>query len=156
VKAIAAHFNTTQEAISKMKFDAQLFDTISSQTDPEKTIYPIGMEGTGPFPEKVNRKTSWSAFASVAEAYHRMMEQLVKWQVVSLNLIDTGQKVTNLIVVGGFTKNELFLEILKREAKHLKLLLSDHPRASALGAAWLVCGPDAYNGKKELLQLSPF
>jgi sugar (pentulose or hexulose) kinase len=155
VKTIAAHFNTTQEAISKMEFDPELYDSISRQTDPGKTIYPIGMEGTGPFPEKVNQKTVWSAFTSVEDAYHCMIRQLVKWQIVSLGLIDANQKVANLIVVGGFTKNQLFLEILKREAKHLNIFLSDHPRASALGAAWLVCGPDSYREKSGLLQLSP-
>ncbi|MNC96476.1 hypothetical protein D3C83_138560 [compost metagenome] len=60
----------------------------------------------------------------------------------------------NLIVVGGFTKNAIFLEVLKREAKHLNIFLSDHPRAAALGAAWLVCGKEAYEGKKELLNVT--
>jgi sugar (pentulose or hexulose) kinase len=64
--------------------------------------------------------------------------------------------VKNLIIVGGFTRNLLFLEILKREAKDLTLFLSDHPRAAAMGAAWLVCGKDAYDGKKDLLNVIPF
>jgi sugar (pentulose or hexulose) kinase len=154
--AIAMHFNTTTEALSKMTFDPEQYSKVCSQTDPEKIIYPIGMEGTGPLPEKVNRKTTWSAFASAGEAYHCMVRQLVQWQIISLSLIDTDQKIANLIVVGGFTKNQLFLETLKREAKQLRILLSDHPRAAALGAAWLVCGPESYVEKKHLLQVSIF
>jgi sugar (pentulose or hexulose) kinase len=156
LKAIASYFNTALQALSTMAFDPALFHSISGQKDSSKIIYPIGMEGTGPFPGKSNQKTCWSAFSSLAEAYHSMIHQLVKWQIVSLNLIDPQNKIPNLIVVGGFTRNQLFLEILKREAKHLKVLLSDHPRAAAMGAAWLVCGPEAYKGKNHLLSVSSF
>lgn len=154
VKAIAKHFSLPEENVTGIKFDQPLYDRIVAAASAEKTIYPLGMEGSGPFPEKPSGKTSWQKFTSVEEAYHCMVLQLVKWQIISLRLIDVHHKITQLIVVGGFTKNQLFLKILKSEAKHLKILLSDHPRAAALGAAWLVCGPKAYSGKKDLLQVS--
>jgi sugar (pentulose or hexulose) kinase len=156
VKAIANHFSLPEENVTRIKFDQNLYDRIVAAADAEKTIYPLGMEGSGPIPEKPSRKTSWQKFTSVEEAYHCMVLQLVKWQIISLNLIDAHRAISQLIVVGGFTKNQLFLEILKAEAKHLKILLSDHPRAAALGAAWLVCGPKAYSGKKDRLQVSAF
>jgi hypothetical protein len=57
--------------------------------------------------------------------------------------------------VGGFTKSALFLEMMKRLMPERTILISDHPRAAALGAAWLVCGKDAYEGKQGLLNVMP-
>jgi hypothetical protein len=48
----------------------------------------------------------------------------------------------------------MFLEILKREMPERKILISDHPRASALGAAWLVTGENAYRAQAGLLSVS--
>jgi hypothetical protein len=36
------------------------------------------------------------------------------------------------------------------------VLISDHPRASALGAAWLVCGKEGYAGNEHLLSVTPY
>jgi L-fuculokinase len=155
-EAIASHFNVSLQKVQSVAFDPALHSRCIHQADPAKTIYALSMEGSGPFPEKAVAKTDWTKFSSEEEAYHCMVLQLVRWQNVSLELIDPDRKIKNLVVVGGFTKNHVFLEILKTETPHLKILLSDHPRAAALGAAWLVCGPQAYNGIKNLLQVSEF
>jgi L-fuculokinase len=156
VKAIANHFDLHAEEISAIKFEHALFVKAVSDKDTQKTIYPLGMDGAGPFPEKVTKKTLWNNFPSAEEAYHYTVLQLARWQKVSLDLVDPERKIKTLIVVGGFTKNQLFLEALKHEVDHLKLFLSDHPRAAALGAAWLVAGVETRRGKKDILQVTPF
>ena len=114
----------------------------------------MGMEGTGPIPEKQSQQTDFRAFENFEEAYHQLVRYLVKWQMLSIQLLDPEKRVNNVIVVGGFTKSPLFIEILKRDELRRKILISDHPRASALGAAWLVAGKEAYNGNAGLLSVS--
>ncbi len=151
VKAIAEAFAIDPGFYRKIKFDSVIDDRLS--VDSKRIIFPLGMEGTGPLPELKSGKTSWDAFASPQEAYHAMIRQLARWQLVSLDLIDPAHQVPNLIVVGGFTHNPVFLECLKRMAPHLGVYVSDHPHAAALGAAWLVNDPLTYSQKDRLLNI---
>ena len=152
--ALSRFFNTDPDYYKSVRFNLATYNTLKSQRGGKKEFFPIGMEGTGPIPQKQDQKTDFSAFENLDEAYHQLICYLVKWQLISINLLDPGEKVKNIIVVGGFTKNELFLEILKREESRRKILISDHPRASALGAAWLVSEKEAYDGKEGLLSVS--
>ena len=79
----------------------------------------------------------------------------MRWQKISIDLLDPDFSIKNIIVVGGFTKSSLFLEIMKRELTRRTILVSDHPRATALGAAWLVRGKESYSDKKSLLNVIP-
>ena len=153
VNAIRDFFKEPNDFHTKMKFNEQVYGRLAITHNTSKVIYPMSMEGSGPLPEKQVDQTNWQSFDTAEEAYHQLVRHLVKWQMMSVNLVNPQQKIKNLIVVGGFTKNPIFLEILKREAKQMNILLSDHPRAAALGAAWLVCGKEAYNGKKDLLNV---
>lgn len=154
VNVIREFFKADMDFHTRIKFDETIYGRLAINHNTSKAIYPMGMEGTGPVPEKQTKETNWQAFENVEEAYHQLVRQLVRWQMISVNLVNPLQKVKNLIVVGGFTKNPLFIEILKRESKKMNILLSDHPRAAALGAAWLVCGRNGYEGKKDLLNVT--
>ncbi|NJM26255.1 MAG: hypothetical protein HC859_12940 [Bacteroidia bacterium] len=57
-------------------------------------------------------------------------------------------------MVGGFARNEIFLETLKRESRLRQVYVSDHPRAAALGAAWLVRGEACYRAATKLLKVT--
>lgn len=152
VKAIARHFNIDNDFCRNVCFDRALYEK-SQDESAQRTVYSIGMTGTGPLPEKEFNKTNWSSFDSAGEAYHAMVLQLVKWQMISLELIDPGNRIQNVIIVGGFTGNKVFLECLKRKARHLKIYLSDHPHAAALGAAWLVNEPHTYDSPEAILNI---
>ncbi len=153
VHQLAAYFKLDPSYFAHIPFNKEIFENLNKTNTAE--VYPVGMEGSGPIPEKQTRITDWSSFTNADEAYHQLVRYLVKWQLMSIELINPQHQVKNLIIVGGFTKNQLFLNILKHEAKDFKLFLSDHPRAAAMGAAWLVCGKEAYEGKKDLLNVIP-
>jgi sugar (pentulose or hexulose) kinase len=154
VNELASYFKLDISYFANIRFSQDIFEKLVKEKANE--VFPVGMEGSGPIPEKQIKATDWSSFANADEAYHQLVRYLVKWQLMSIELINPAHKVKHLIIVGGFTRNQLFLEILKREAKDLILFLSDHPRAAAMGAAWLVCGKEAYEGKKDLLNVIPF
>jgi sugar (pentulose or hexulose) kinase len=152
--AISKYFNAPTDFYKSVKFDETVYNKLINDGS-SKQFFPLGMEGTGPIPQKQTRTTDYSLYNNIAEAYHQFVRHLVKWQLRSIDLIDPKKKVKSIIVVGGFTKNPLFLEILKREDRNRKILISDHPRASALGAAWLVSEANAYTGKEGLLSVAP-
>jgi len=152
--AMSNYFKAPKDFYKSIRFNSVVYNKLINERDSSKIFYPLGMEGTGPIPEKQTRKTDYSLYSGIEEAYHQFIRYLVKWQLLSINLIDPEKKVKNIIVVGGFTKNPLFLEMLKLEEPERKILISDHPRASALGAAWLVSDPEAYTGKEGLLSVA--
>ncbi len=153
-EALCKFFDVPSDYYKSVNFDKSLHQKLVSIPTTKKDFYPIGMEGTGPIPEKQSQRTDFSAFENFEEAYHQLVRYLVKWQMLSIQLLDPENKVNNVIVVGGFTKSPLFLEVLKRDELKRKILISDHPRASALGAAWLVAGKEAYSGNAGLLSVS--
>ena len=153
-EAMSKYFKVPSDFFKSIRFNADVYNKLSNEAEGLKLFYPLGMEGTGPLPEKQTKKTDYSVYNDVEEAYHQFIRYLVKWQLLSIDLIDPGKKVKSIIVVGGFTKNQLFLEVLKRAERDRKILISDHPRASALGAAWLVSDPDGYTGKEGLLSVA--
>jgi sugar (pentulose or hexulose) kinase len=156
VQLLSKHFHQVEDYYKFIRFDAETFDRLTSPDAAHRPFYPIGMEGTGPLPQKSDYETELERFSTMDEAYHQLIRYLVKWQLLSIDLVDPTGAVKDLIVVGGFTRNNVFLEILKRTMVNRNVLISDHPRASALGAAWLVCGKEGYMGKEHLLQVMPY
>jgi len=153
---LAEHFHVEPDYYKSVRFSPDVFERLSRPDDPHRPFYPIGMEGTGPLPGKSPHHTQLNSFANMEEAYHQLVRYLVQWQLLSIKLVDPSDTIKDLIVVGGFTRNTVFLEILTRTMPNRNVLISDHPRASALGAAWLVCGKDGYAGNEHLLSVSPY
>src|SRR5688572_8049714 len=152
-RALASHFNVGSEFYKTIEFNPTLYQKLKEQKSFIE-FCPLGMEGTGPRLNSSLSATRYSAFKNFEEAQHHLIRQLVCWQKISIDLIDPDLTVKDLIVVGGFTKSKLFLEVMKLELQERRILISDHPRAAALGAAWLVCGKEAYGDKKHLLNVS--
>ncbi len=150
-RALAKHFNIDENAHKVIAFDESVYNSLISAGDPRKHFYPMAMEGSGPLPDKPLQRTDYPAFSNYTEAQHQLIRDLVSWQRISIDLADPQKKIRNLILVGGFCKSPLFLEILKRELPERRLYLSEHPRGSALGAAWLAHEKAAYEGAARLL-----
>jgi L-fuculokinase len=153
-KIISAHFGKANEYYKQVVFNERTY--LALKKDDAKKFYPVAMEGTGPLPGRQSSKTDLSLFTDFAEAEHRLMIDLAAWQKLSIDLVDPEAKISDVIVVGGFSKSPLFLEILKREIPTRTFYLSDHPRASALGAAWLIHDPDSLKDAAVQLNIIPF
>jgi L-fuculokinase len=153
-RQIASYFQEDHEAYKSIKFNHQLYQDIRTSGQFVR-FAPIGMEGTGPVLPSLPHATDFPLLKTFEQAQHHLVRQLVQWQKISIDLLDPSCSVKNVIVVGGFTKSNLFLEIMKRELTDRTVLASDHPRASALGAAWLVRGKESYSDKTRLLNVIP-
>lgn len=153
-RTMASYFKVDPEFYQTIAFNGELYARLK-EDNAFVNFCPQDMQGTGPILNAPSSPTDYSVFKNFVEAQHQLIHQLVRWQKISINLTDPQGKIKNLIVVGGFTKSKLFLEIMKREFPERRILISDHPRAAALGAAWLVCGKDAYAGRTNLLKVIP-
>jgi sugar (pentulose or hexulose) kinase len=152
-RALASYFKVDPDHYKMIEFDQKLYDQCINISFTDFT--PLGMEGTGPTLPSSPAATDYSRFKTFEEAQHHLIYQLVRWQKISIDLIDPKNEIKNLILVGGFTKSNLFPEIMKRALPERKILTSDHPRATALGAAWLVVGKDAYSHQTHHIHVLP-
>lgn len=152
--AMASHFNVDKKHYETIAFNKNVYQRLV-ETNSQSSFQPLGMEGTGPaLSEFAGDRTDYTSFQDFEEAQHQLIRQLVQWQKISIDLIDPAYQVKNIIVVGGFTKSKLFLEIMKLELPERTILASDHPRAAALGAAWLVGGKKTYEDKNTILKVT--
>jgi sugar (pentulose or hexulose) kinase len=156
VQRLSEHFHVDGDSFKRIRFNPAVYERLTAPDVPSRPFYPMGMENTGPLPEKAQSLTRLDNFADFEEAYHQLVRYLVEWQMMSVQLVDPSDEIKDVIIVGGFTKNFVFLETMKRRMKTRNVLISDHPRASALGAAWLVCGKEGYAGKEHLLSVTPY
>ena len=92
-------------------------------------------------------------FADLASAYNQFMVDLVGQQIFSLNLLLKDAPVKQLLVDGGFSKNEWYMRLLAHAFPELEVYAAEVAQASALGAALMV-----YTGEvpQNLIQLKRY
>jgi sugar (pentulose or hexulose) kinase len=92
-------------------------------------------------------------FEDLASAYDQFMVDLVGQQICSLNLLLNDAPVKQLLVDGGFSKNEWYMRLLARAYPAMEIYAAEVAQASALGAALMV-----YEGEtpKDLIQLKRY
>jgi sugar (pentulose or hexulose) kinase len=86
--------------------------------------------------------STFTGFTSYGHAYHRLILELVVLQWVSIDRVKSkNDLVKTLFVDGGFGNNEVFIQILARHAKGMKIKTSEGSLGSAVGAAMIVFDP---------------
>ncbi len=92
-------------------------------------------------------------FTDLASAYDQFMVDLVGQQIFSLNLLLKDAPVKQLLVDGGFSKNEWYMRLLARAFPELEVYAAEVAQASALGAALMVYTGDT---PTDLIQLKRY
>jgi hypothetical protein len=111
VERLCAQYHQSTEATKQVRFNPELYDAIR--------------EGL---------KTTSNA-GNLEEAYHVVIYELIRAQVEKIYLA-AGKTVFNKIMVdGGFAKNELYLNMLKKALPDVRIEAGDMPQGTALGAA---------------------
>lgn len=75
---------------------------------------------------------------SYEEAYHQLIFNIVKKQVISTNLVLHNADVDQIFVDGGFANNPVFMHILAAAYPHKKVFAATLSQASSLGAAMVI------------------
>jgi sugar (pentulose or hexulose) kinase len=128
VKRIAEYYNQSHEKYSTMEFDLKIFHKIKDKKDNLPTVTKHGLKES-PF-----AKRYLADYTTDKEAYHQLIYDLVKQQVISTELILDGT-VKKIYVDGGFSKNSLFMNILAILFPEKEVYAASLSQASAIGAA---------------------
>lgn len=80
-------------------------------------------------------KRSLNNFETYEEAYHQLMVDIIKQQVFSTKLVLAQTPVKQIFVDGGFSVNDVYMNLLAAAFPYIKVYAATIAQASALGAA---------------------
>ena len=122
VKKIAAQFQLADDFYKDISYNPAIVDKLKETT-------------TAHIKSSARESPSPSTHPDPAEAYHRLMFDIVATQVISTQLILHGSPVKRLFVDGGFGRNHIFMHLLAQAFPGMEVYAASMAQASALGAA---------------------
>lgn len=91
------------------------------------------------------------------DKYRELVQQLVEKQVVSTKLVLYGSPVRRIFVDGGFSQNDIFMQLLAASFPEMEVFAAEIPQATAIGAALAI--HRHWNSKpvaEHLIRLNPY
>ena len=129
-KKIAEHFNVNENFFKKIKFEIELLNKINS----DKIFFKNSVSEN-----YIDSGVKFNCFENAELAYIQLMIDLTKLCIKSIKYIIPEKDETNVIyVTGGFSKNQIFIELLKIYFPEKEICISELNNASALGAAMVI------------------
>jgi sugar (pentulose or hexulose) kinase len=119
VKRIAEYFSCDGIIFRTMVFDPDVNVRVKSEHDQN-----------GNFADR-----DLASFKDAKDAYHQLMRDLVKQQIISTHLVLNGTSVKRIFVDGGFSKNSIFMHLLAASFSDMEVFAASMAQASAVGAA---------------------
>ncbi len=87
----------------------------------------------------IDETVDLSMFSDFSEAYHRLMFDLTKLNVKSIDLItEPNDGVARIYIAGGFARNEIFVRLIASLFSEKEVFTSEVDNSSALGAAMVL------------------
>lgn len=132
IKHLASYFSVNVDYYKDVKFDSNLIVYLRNkfkQATPDTADVLLDC----PFVER-----NINLFKSYEEAYHQFMLDLVAQQIASLKLAIGRTDVRKIFVDGGFSKNEIYMNLLADAFFNKQVFASEIAQASALGAALVI------------------
>ena len=129
---IATHFDLPLDAFKKVAFDKDIIANLRKYNSKKSGLEPDRNKDLDPtlFGER-----NLNDFENYEIAYHQLMLDIVKQQVVSTNLVIHNSPVKKVFVDGGFSKNAVFMNLLAEAFQDMEVYAASMAQASALGAA---------------------
>src|SRR3569833_1330011 len=138
VKRIAAHFNVDTIRFRHTTYNPETIKKIKKSQPQVRFV-------DGFKKESVFGSRELSGFKNDTEAYHLLVFDLVNLQAASTQLVLKGTSVKRIFVDGGFSKNNVFMNLLAAEFNTLEVFAASMAQASAVGAALTILS--AWNNK---------
>jgi sugar (pentulose or hexulose) kinase len=130
IKALSAHYKKQEDYHRTVKFDRDTFIEINK--DFMYMFKWIGITSEN-MPEQTNIR-----YDTFEHAYHQLMLELVLLQVKSIRSAIGDANIGRLYVDGGFSDNEVYIQLLSQSLTNIKLSTTDSSLGSALGAAIVI------------------
>jgi sugar (pentulose or hexulose) kinase len=129
VQRIANHFNCSSESCISIAFNPEVLVQLKFHPSIVSHSPSEALLATLPF-----KNRHLSEFATIEIAYHQLMIDLVRQQHASTILV-INEKVNQLFVDGGFSKNSLYMNLLAYFFPETEVHAATVAQATALGAA---------------------
>ncbi|MFP5438264.1 MAG: FGGY-family carbohydrate kinase [Bacteroidia bacterium] len=88
--------------------------------------------------QKREGDTDLSVFGTFEEAYHQLMIELMEQQVSTITNAIGDSDINSIYIDGGFTDNDVFMKLMSHHFSNFKVLSTQSPLGSALGAAMVI------------------
>jgi len=136
LKQINDHFGKSDDYYKKVKADNLLSLLLKSKFSGKKIFFQ-----TGPYSRDLKEYIDMYEFSTFDEAYHQLMNELGDLTIEAINLVLPEMDDTeNIYLTGGFSKNELFQNVISGAYPDKSVYTSEIANGSALGAALVVSG----------------
>lgn len=127
VEKLLSHFKLAKDYHRAVKFNYKTYVKINQNFE-----YHYKWESL--FDKNMPTETK-IPYANFEDAYHHLMMELVKLQVENIKIAIGSYSIKRLYVDGGFTNNDIFVQLLSHSLREMKLRTTDSSLGSALGAA---------------------
>ena len=132
---LGKHFDVLKDSFKTVKNNQELVSTLSGKYGGVSVYFSNGKESF----EEGLKAVDLSVFANYEEAYTKLMIDLTALCVTSIKLVVPRNDNTEILYVsGGFARNLIFIELLKKSFPGKKVLISEIDNSSALGAAMVI------------------
>ncbi len=136
LKKICEHFRKPEDYYKKIKADDQLSASLKLKFRGNKIFFQ-----TGPYSRDLKDYIDMYEFSTFEEAYHQLMNELGDLTLEALNMVlPSDDDTENIYITGGFSQNELFLNVIAKAYPSKFVYTSEIANGSALGAALVVSG----------------
>ena len=136
LKQVCDHFRKPDDYYKKIKADDQLSSSLKLKYGDKKNFFQ-----TGPYSRELKDYIDMYEFNTFEEAYHQLMNELGDLLLESINLVlPANDETENIYITGGFSGNELFLNLITKAFPSKFVYTSEIANGSALGAALVVSG----------------
>jgi sugar (pentulose or hexulose) kinase len=136
VNKIINHFGKPDDYYKTVKANKQISDSLKNVNKEKKVFFE-----DEPYHHELRDKIDMYQFVSFEEAYHQLMSELCDLTIEAINLIIPENDDTEYIyITGGFSKNQLFNNLIAKAYPSKKVFASEIANATALGAALVVSG----------------
>jgi sugar (pentulose or hexulose) kinase len=115
--------------------DPELLKKLAIESDFSRKLILEKANETGPYPHKSTGVWDVGKFNTYKEAAHQCMLDLASIQADALRLSEGSSKISQIIITGGFAKNDFFCRLLATILPEKKFFTATTPYASALGAS---------------------
>jgi sugar (pentulose or hexulose) kinase len=125
---LAGHFKKPPDYYKSVKFDNSFVAAGLNASSTRKSI--MAKADKSEF-----NHIDLNEFKSYEHAYHQLIADIICDQFISTNLVIKDTSVTTIYVDGGFSRNEIYMQLLAAIYPAMRVYAATIPQASALGAA---------------------
>ncbi|MEI8225216.1 MAG: carbohydrate kinase, partial [Bacteroidota bacterium] len=134
VKQITDHFKKSEDYYKRVKADKLLSTFLKTKFKEKKIFFQ-----NGPDSRDLKNNIDLFDFSSIEEAYHQLMNELCDLTIEAINMVlSANDETANIYITGGFSKNELFVNLITEAYPSKLVYTSEIANASALGAALVI------------------